>query len=100
MELIHGFKPVEFFYDDTHFPRGFNKSGEFSISESEILTTLGKRLFMLENKFCFPETIIEEQFVQNFRSENTPQTKVELVWGRYKTLTRKKEFHTLPYSHN
>jgi uncharacterized protein len=89
MELIHGFIPVELFYDDTHFPRGFNKSGEFSIGESEILTTLGKRLFMLENKFSPPENKIEEQFVRTFRAVEIPKTEVERVWEKYKKLTRK-----------
>jgi uncharacterized protein YifE (UPF0438 family) len=95
MELMNGFKPMAFFYDDTHFPRGFKKSGEFSISESDILTTLGKRLFMLENKLCLPENIIEEQFIKTLQSEELPQTNVELVWKKYKRLTHKKPFHTL-----
>jgi uncharacterized protein YifE (UPF0438 family) len=60
-----------------------------------MLTTLGKRLFMLENKFCLPENIIEEQFVQTFRSKALPKTKVELVWKKYKKLTQKKQFYTL-----
>ena len=95
MELMNGFKVVDLFYDDTNFPRGFNKSGDFSIGESEILTTLGRRLFMLENKFSLPENEIEEHFVRILRTQEQPQTEVERVWIKYKQLTQKKHFHTL-----
>lgn len=51
MKLIHGFIAEAPFYDDAHFPRGFSKSGNFTIIESELLTQVGKRLFMLEQGF-------------------------------------------------
>ena len=59
MKLIHGFIAEAPFYDDAHFPRGFSKSGNFTIIESELLTQVGKRLFMLEQGFSNPENAVE-----------------------------------------
>ena len=64
MKLVHGFIAESPFYDDAHFPRGFSKSGNFTIVESELLTKIGKRLFMLEQGLSKPENAVEKQFVQ------------------------------------
>jgi len=99
MKLIHGFIAEDPFYDDAHFPKGFNKSGNFTIAESELLTQLGKRLFMLEQGFSKPENAVEEQFVQfcktQLEGELEGQNKVELLWAKYKKLTKFKSFHSL-----
>jgi uncharacterized protein YifE (UPF0438 family) len=95
MTLIHGFIPADPFYDDAHFPHGFSKSGDFSIVESELLTQVGKRLFMLEQSLCTAENQIEKQFVKMCVSQFEGQTKVEQLWQKYKCLTRSKQFHTL-----
>jgi len=99
MKLIHGFIAESPFYDDAHFPRGFSKSGNFSIVESELLTQVGKRLFMLEQGFNKPENTVEEQFVQfckaQMEGELEGQNKVELLWTKYKKLTKYKPFHSL-----
>lgn len=99
MKLIHGFIAEAPFYDDAHFPRGFSKSGNFTIIESELLTQVGKRLFMLEQGFSKPENAVEEQFVQFCKAQNEGelegQNKVELLWQKYKKLTKFKPFHSL-----
>ncbi|MFT5758329.1 MAG: hypothetical protein ACI9LM_003068 [Alteromonadaceae bacterium] len=95
MTLIHGFIASESFYDDVHFPRGFRKSGDFNIAESELLTQVGKRLFMLEQDLCIPANQVEKQFVATCKSQFEGHTKVELLWQKYKCLTRYKHFHTL-----
>jgi len=99
MNLIHGFIAEAPFYDDTHFPRGFSKSGNFTISESELLTQVGKRLFMLEQGFSNPENAVEEQFVQfckaQYEGKLEGQNKVEMLWQKYKKLTNFKPFHGL-----
>lgn len=95
MTLIHGFISTEAFYDDVHFPHGFSKSGDFSIAESELLTQVGKRLFMLEQSLCTAENQIEKQFVKMCVTQFEGQSKVEVLWQKYKNLTRHKQFHTL-----
>ncbi|MCW8832996.1 MAG: DUF413 domain-containing protein, partial [Colwellia sp.] len=87
MKLIHGFIAEDPFYDDVHFPRGFSKSGNFTIVESELLTQIGKRLFMLEQGSSKPENAVEEQFVQFCKAQNERelegQNQVELLWTKY-----------------
>jgi uncharacterized protein YifE (UPF0438 family) len=95
MKLIHGFIAEAPFYDDANFPRGFNKSGDFNIAESELLTQVGKRLFMLEQAFSKPENDVEEQFFQFCKTQNEGQNRVELLWQKYKKLTKFKPFHSL-----
>lgn len=99
MKLVHGFIAESPFYDDVHFPRGFSKSGNFTIAESELLTQVGKRLFMLEQGLSKPENAVEKQFVQfctaQKEEELEGQNKVEMLWTKYKKLTKYKPFHSL-----
>ncbi|MFB1015673.1 MAG: DUF413 domain-containing protein [Alteromonadaceae bacterium] len=95
MKLTHGFKASELFYDDVNFPHGFRKSGDFNIADADLLVNIGKRLFILENALCKPENQVEEQFVQLCSSHIEGQTKVELLWQKYKTLTKVKPLYSL-----
>ena len=95
MTLIQGFIQEELFYDDAHFPHGFRKSGDFSIAESELLTNVGRRLFSLVQGHRKPENQVEEQFVEMCQSKMPGQTKVEILWLKYKALTKYKPFHPL-----
>lgn len=95
MTLHHGFISADLFYDDKHFPRGFRKSGDFNIAEAELLTLVGKRLFMLEQALCLPENQVEEQFVNMCKNRTTGQTKVELLWQKYNAITKNRSFHSL-----
>ena len=95
MILIHGFIKENQFYDDVHLPRGFNKSGDFTLAESEILTNVGRRLLMLEQEVCLPENEIEKQFIQMCKEQSEGQTRIELLWQKYKKLTIYKPFHAL-----
>ena len=95
MILTHGFKTESPFYDDVDFPRGFNKSGDFTIVEAETLTSVGRRLHMLEQELCTPASDIEKQFSQMCREQSEGQTQIELLWQKYKRLTIYKPFHSL-----
>lgn len=95
MILTHGFKTESPFYDDVHFPRGFNKTGDFTIAEAEILTDIGRRLHMLEQEVCTPTNKVEKQFSQMCKEQSEGQTRIELLWQKYKRLTVYKPFHNL-----
>jgi uncharacterized protein len=95
MILTHGFNTESPFYDDVNFPRGFSKSGDFTIVEAEILTSVGRRLHMLEQEVCTPTNEIEKQFAQICREQSEGQTRIELLWQKYKRLTVYKPFHSL-----
>lgn len=95
MNLIHGFIQTQKFYDDLHFPRGFSRSGKFSIQESELLTQIGKRLFDLEQGTAEPENQVEESFVLRCKLGGEGETKIEKLWQKYKESKKPKSFHTL-----
>ncbi|GAA6206614.1 MULTISPECIES: DUF413 domain-containing protein [Thalassotalea] len=95
MTTIHGFIQTDRFYDDVHFPRGFSKSGDFTIADAELLSVIGKRLLMLEQGEVLPENQVEEKFVFSCKSGNEGETKIEILWQKYKKLTQYKPFHSL-----
>jgi uncharacterized protein YifE (UPF0438 family) len=95
MTIIDGFISTDKFYDDAHFPRGFRKSGDFTIAEDELLSNIGKRLLALEKGLLLPENEVEEQFVKMCKSNTQGQTKIELLWQKYKKLTMGRSFHSL-----
>ena len=96
MAEINGFLANSEFYDDKHFPRGFKRSGDFTIPESEILSRLGSRLSQLEAHRTQPETDAEQHFVEMCMHNLLPETQVEKVWAKYKNLiTTGKKLFTL-----
>lgn len=88
-----GAKP---FYDNAKFPRGFNRSGDFTISESDILTQYGEMMLSLETGKVAPESDAEKQFVAVCQNAKEPETKLEKAWVKYVEKSRgKRRFHTL-----
>ncbi|MFT5704821.1 MAG: hypothetical protein ACI8SK_000774 [Shewanella sp.] len=89
------------FIDNINFPRGFRKSGDFSVIESELLSLYGHTLFGLESGLLTPENIEEEHLVQVLSQPDKASTKIELVWIKYIKLTREpKRFHSLNSTHS
>lgn len=84
------------FYDNVHFPRGFSKSGDFTLAEGDILTYFGHTLLGLENGQLSPENQAESDFLEVVRGKKEASSKLERTWMKYLTLSRsKKRFHTL-----
>lgn len=95
MNLAHGFVKTSAFYDDSNFPRGFRKSGNFTIRESELLCTIGKRLQLLAAGKVLPETEVEKNFITVCTGVKAPESHAEKLWVKYTGLTKKRSFHTL-----
>ncbi|MCW8335802.1 DUF413 domain-containing protein [Vibrio sp. SCSIO 43135] len=92
-EFRHGKKR---FYDNTKFPRGFAKSGDFTLAEEEILTLYGDTMFALEMGDITPENAEEKHFLKVLSHPHKAKTKLERVWLKYIQLARgRKRFHTL-----
>ncbi len=86
MAQIKGFLASGEYYDDKHFPRGFKRSGDFSIPEADILSQLGSRLAALEAQKATPETEEENHFATMCLQDLLPESQVERVWAKYKNL--------------
>jgi uncharacterized protein YifE (UPF0438 family) len=87
---------VRKFTDSKNFPRGFRKSGDFSIVEADLLTQIGNTLLALSEGSLQPVTDDEKRFVRVLNGELMPETSVEKVWMKYLRLTRSpRKFYTL-----
>ncbi|MBW8189647.1 DUF413 domain-containing protein [Neiella marina] len=84
------------FYDSQKFARGFQKSGDFTVKESDLLTVYGATLSQLERGELQPESDAESQFLAVLRGEQAAQTELEKVWLKYVGLARnKRRFHAV-----
>ena len=84
------------FIDNRHYPRGFRKSGDFSIAEADILLTYGLTLQALSSGQQEAVTAEERQFVAAINGERPLETKIEKTWAKYQKLTStRRTFHTL-----
>lgn len=84
------------FYDNVKFPRGFAKSGEFTLVEEDILITYGDTMLGLELGEITPENAEEKHFIKVLAHPGKAKTKLERVWLKYIQLARgRKRFFTL-----
>ena len=84
------------FYDNTKFPRGFAKSGDFTLAEEEILTLYGDTRQGVEMRILEPEKAEEKHFINVIENPGKAKSKLERVWLKYVQLARgRKRFHTL-----
>ncbi|MDC2890094.1 DUF413 domain-containing protein [Psychrosphaera algicola] len=86
MSEFHGFMQSSEFYDDKNFPKGFKRSGDFTIAESEILSSLGSRLAQLKQKKVAAETDAEKHFLEMCEHNLLPESVVERVWAKYENI--------------
>ncbi|KJY81983.1 hypothetical protein TW81_16680 [Vibrio galatheae] len=84
------------FYDNTKFPRGFAKSGDFTLAEEEILIFYGETMLGLETGQLDPENAEEKHFLKVLDNPVKAKSKLERTWLKYAQLARgRKRFHTL-----
>jgi len=85
MDINTGFQGGEMlpFYDDFHFPRGFARSGYFSIKQAEIIGQYGRRLSALWKGEAIAETEDELSFVAFCRGEKEASNDFESAWRAY-----------------
>ncbi|AIF99224.1 transposase [Alteromonas australica] len=84
------------FIDRVKFPYGFKKSGDFSISEANLLSLYGRTLNALETGELQAESEDEKHFVDFISGRAEAINPVEKAWAKYVRLSRgKKHFYTL-----
>ena len=82
MEL-KGFETSSLFYDDANFPRGFSKSGDFTIAEADALHQYGHAMNALQNGKRKPATDEEKVFVAVCLGKQAPTSTAERAWIKY-----------------
>ncbi|MGX2950925.1 DUF413 domain-containing protein [Ursidibacter sp. B-7004-1] len=94
--MTQSFSVTRRFFDDKNYPRGFSRHGDYTIRESQTLEQFGQACLALESGERTPATEEEKQFVAVVKGEQAPETFLEKVWVKYRTLTSKtKRIYTL-----
>ena len=84
------------FYDNLKFPRGFAKSGHFTLAEEEMLLLFGDTMIGLESGQLAPETNDEVRFIKVLNQPAKARSRLERVWLKYIKLARgRRRVHTL-----
>ena len=92
---VKSFESPKKFFDDLNFPRGFQRAGDFTRNQAQILESMGVALKALHEGTREPATDEEERFVSMCKQEIQPQSEVERTWSTYmKALARKQIYFT------
>lgn len=84
------------FFDDRNFPRGFTRSGRFTLAEGNLLEKHGLAMQELEQGVRQPANDEEQRFLLVCRGEAEANTVYEKTWLKYKQrLAEKRKFHTV-----
>jgi len=84
------------FFDDRNFPRGFTRSGRFTLAEGNLLEKHGLAMQQLEQGSREPINEEEQQFLRVCRGESEATTVFEKTWLKYKQrVAEKRKFHTV-----
>ena len=84
------------FFDDLNFPRGFQRSGDFTITEAKVLTEQGMVMHELATGQREPMSAVEQRFVQVLRGEQPAGSVEEKVWLKYlNRITQRRHIYTI-----
>lgn len=83
------------FYDREHFPNGFGRSGDFTISQAYTLQHYGDTMSKLSSGELSPENEEEIRFVSVCKGQYEAMTPYEKVWLKYLEKSKPKAFHNL-----
>lgn len=71
------------FSDKKHYPYGFGRSGDFSISESKLLQSHGSLFAALVDGKLTPQNDEEQQYLESALGHRPPHTPQEKAWLKY-----------------
>ncbi|SHI25057.1 DUF413 domain-containing protein [Ferrimonas marina] len=95
MSASQSFSCVQKFFDDRHFPRGFRRSGSFTITEADLLESCGFAMQELSEGKREPICPEEEAFVQFAQGARPAETQLEKIWAKYLKASKGKRIHTV-----
>ncbi|MFC4656405.1 MULTISPECIES: DUF413 domain-containing protein [Rheinheimera] len=84
------------FFDDRNFPKGFTRSGRFTLAEGNLLEKHGIAMQELEQGSRQPVNDEEKRFLDVCKGEVEASSQYEKVWVKYKQrVGEKRKFHTV-----
>ncbi|GAA4894871.1 DUF413 domain-containing protein [Ferrimonas pelagia] len=95
MSAMESFQSQQLFFDDGAFPRGFRRSGTFTIHEAALLEQYGVAMQQLSLGLRTPSTPDEQRFVLICQGHKEASTKLEKVWLKYLKNSRGKRLFSI-----
>ena len=90
------FASNQLFFDDAQFPRGFSRSGNFTLLEAQILENNGAVLKALYSNTIEPSNDLQAHFIQVMQGQAEANNIAEKAWLKYlKLTTSPARFHTV-----
>ncbi|MCF1429026.1 MAG: DUF413 domain-containing protein [Shewanella sp.] len=83
------------FYDDEHFPKGFNCCGDLTTKEAQILENHGVAMKELAEGKRLPSAVEEIEFVEVLSGKREAKSLFELIWLKYCRISNGKPFYTV-----
>ncbi len=71
------------FFDDKHFPRGFSRSGYFTIKEAQLLETCGHTMQSLFEGKIAPQDEEQQKFVDEINGRRAAESDYAICWLKY-----------------
>lgn len=71
------------FFDNRYFPRGFSRSGDFSLKEADLLTRYGALLNDLAQGRMAPATDAQARFLEVVQGQAEATHVLEKLWIKY-----------------
>ncbi|PSW04372.1 DUF413 domain-containing protein [Photobacterium lipolyticum] len=78
------------FYDDKNFPRGFNRSGDFTINEADTLENFGRTMKALYEGQITPVEESEVNFIKEITGQQEVTSHYARCWVKYLNKTQNK----------
>ena len=93
-QYISFFSPKKFF-DNTNYPYGFARSGDFTRTQADLLEQYGYTLQRLYRGEQTPANTEEHSFVRVCHQDAEPSSAIERTWMTYlKATERRQQFFT------
>lgn len=81
------------FFDTRNYPQGFQRSGDFTRNQAQLLEAKGLAMKALHEGTREPQTPEEEQFVATCLGKAAPSTDVEKTWTQYLNALKRKQIY-------
>ena len=88
---LNSFSTNTKFYDDKNFPYGFQRSGYFTITESDCLIKCGHKMNQLAEKTVAAQSKEEKHFLKVLEGKEEPENEAERAYIKYRKILAEKE---------
>ena len=90
---VQSFKSDKKIIDVRNYQHGFQRSGDFTRVQAQLLESKGTILKALHEGSVLPQTPEEERFVATCLHQEQPVSDIEKAWAQYLSALRKKQIY-------